>query len=112
MKDGMTYKGFVGSVHYSDEDRVFYGKVDFIRSLISYEGTDVTSLRQAFEESVDEYLEQCQQAGRKPEKPFKGSFNIRPGSELHRRAALRAKARGIHLNRLITEALERYLAEG
>ena len=35
MKDMMTYKGFVGSVHYSDEDRVFHGKTEFVRSLIS-----------------------------------------------------------------------------
>ena len=48
MKDMMTYKGYTGSVHYSDDDRVFYGKVEFIRSLISYEGTDVASLHSAF----------------------------------------------------------------
>lgn len=111
MKDMMTYKGFAGSVHYSDEDRVFYGKGEFIRSLISYEGTDVDSLRQAFEESVDDYLEQCKQEGRKPEQPFKGTFNIRTGSDLHRRAVMQANERGINLNRLVTEALERYLSE-
>ena len=110
MKDMMAYKGFVGSVHYSDEDRVFYGKIEFIRSLISYEGTDVDSLRQAFEESVDDYLEQCDQEGRKPERPFKGTFNIRTGSDLHRRAVMQAKERGINLNRLVTEALEKYLS--
>ena len=54
MKNMMTYKSYVGSVHYNDEDRVFYGKVEFIRSLISYEGTDVDSLREAFEESVND----------------------------------------------------------
>lgn len=107
----MTYKEFVGSVHYSDEDRVFYGKVEYIRSLISYEGTDVDSLRQAFEESVDEYLEQCAQEGRAPEQPFKGTFNVRTGSDLHRRAAVYAKERGVNLNNLVKEALEKYLPE-
>ena len=111
MKDMMTYEGFAGSVHYSDEDRLFYGRVEFIRSLISYEGTDVDSLRQAFEESVDDYLAQCEQEGRAPEQPFKGSFNIRTGSDLHRRAAMQAKERGLNLNRLVTEALEKYLSE-
>jgi predicted HicB family RNase H-like nuclease len=48
MKDMMEYKGYYGSVHYSDEDRIFHGKIEFIRSLVSYEGTDVKRLREAF----------------------------------------------------------------
>ena len=52
MRDMMSYKDYLGSVQYSDDDRVFCGKVEYIRSLISYEGTDVDSLRNAFEESV------------------------------------------------------------
>ena len=110
MKDMMAYKGYVGSVHYSDEDRVFYGKVEFIRSLISYEGTDVNSLQEAFEESVDDYLEGCTEEGREPEQPFKGTFNVRTGSDLHRRAVMQAREKGVHLNRLVTEALEAYLS--
>ena len=109
MKDMMTYKDYMGSVHYSDEDRVFYGKIEFIRSLISYEGTDVDSLRQAFEEAVDDYLELCVEEGREPERPFKGSFNVRTGSDLHRRAATLAREKGVNLNKLVTEALESYL---
>lgn len=55
----MSYKSYYGSVHYSDEDRVFHGKIEFIRSLVSYEGGDVEGLRKAFEEAVDDYLELC-----------------------------------------------------
>ena len=106
----MAYKNYLGSVKYSDEDRVFCGKVEFIRSLISYEGTDVDSLRQAFEESVDEYLAWSTREGRTPEKPFKGTFNVRAGSDLHRRAVMRAREKGINLNSLVSEALETYLA--
>ena len=112
MKDMMTYKNYTGSVHYSDEDRVFYGKVEFLRSLISYEGTDVDSLRQVFEEAVDDYLKLCAEEGKEPEQPFKGSFNVRTGSDLHRRAVMSAKEKGVNLNRLVTEALENYLLTG
>lgn len=111
MKDTMTYKGYAGSVHYSDEDRVLYGKVECIRSLISYEGTDVNSLRRAFEEAVDDYLDLCKKEGRKPEQPFSGTFNVRTGSDLHRRAVLLAKAQGMTLNRVVSEALRRYLQQ-
>jgi predicted HicB family RNase H-like nuclease len=109
MKDTMIYKGYIGSVHYSDDDQVFFGKLEYIKSLVNYEGTDVKSLKQAFEEAVDDYLDLSAREGTKPEKPFKGSFNVRAGSELHRRAALFAKEKGLNLNKVVTEALEQYL---
>jgi len=109
MKNMMKYKGYLGSVNYSDEDAVFHGKIEFIRDLVSYEGTDVTSLRLAFEEAVDDYLEMCEQEGIKPSKPFKGSFNVRTGSELHQRAVIYAQNEDITLNHLVAAALEKYL---
>lgn len=109
MKNIMEYKGYLGSVNYNDEDEIFYGKIEYIRSLISYEGHDVESLRASFHEAVEDYLALCQEKGVPPEKAFKGSFNIRPGTELHRRAAIAAEQRGINLNKFVTEALERYL---
>ena len=109
MKDTMIYKGYVGSVHYSDDDQIFFGKIEYIRSLVNYEGTDVKSLKQSFKEAIVDYLDLCAQEGIEPEKPFKGSFNVRAGSELHRRAALFAKEKGLNLNKVVTEALEQYL---
>lgn len=38
LRQAMTYKGYVGSVKFSDADGVFFGKVQGVRSLISYEG--------------------------------------------------------------------------
>jgi predicted HicB family RNase H-like nuclease len=111
MKNMMEYKGYLGSVGYSDEDSTFYGKVEFIRSLVSFEGDDVESLRQSFHEAVDDYLDICNKKGIKPEKPFKGSFNVRTGSSLHRRAALRAEEQGLNLNTFVTTALESYISQ-
>lgn len=110
MKDMMAYKGYFGSVHFSDEDQIFHGKIEFIRGLVSYEGTDVRSLRTAFEEAVDDYLKLCEDEGKEPETPFKGSFNVRTGTDLHRRAMLFAKSKGTNLNSVITDALEKYLS--
>ena len=109
MKNLMEYKGYLGSVNYNDEDEIFYGRIEYIRSLISYEGHDVESLKNNFHEAVDDYLELAQSQNIEPEQPFKGSFNIRTGSDLHRRAAIVAKQRGINLNRLVNEAIEQYL---
>jgi len=111
MKDMMIYKGYAGSVHYSEEDGLLFGKVEFIRSLISYEGRDIKSLRAAFEESVDDYLAVCAKRGIAPEQPFKGTFNVRTGSKLHRRAVLYAQEKKIPLNTLVVQALETYLSK-
>lgn len=110
MKDMLEHKGYFGSVHYSSEDRVFYGKVEMIRDLVSYEGTDVESLNTAFREAVEDYLELCKEQGKTPDKPFKGTFNVRTGSELHRKAAMVAQRKKTGLNRVVVEALEQYLA--
>jgi predicted HicB family RNase H-like nuclease len=63
----MQYKWYFGSVHYNDEDQLFYGKLEFIRSFVSYEGKDVASLKADFEEAVDDYLSLCQEKGKIPE---------------------------------------------
>jgi len=84
MNDMIQYKDYVGSVHYSDEDQIFYGKVEYIRSLISFEGENVVDLRANFEEAIDDYLALCQQKNIEPEKSFKSSFNVRVGSQIHR----------------------------
>jgi len=109
MKNLMEYKGYLGSVNYNDEDKIFYGRVEYIRSLISYEGHDVESLQNSFQEAVEDYLELTRTQNIEPEKSFKGSFNVRTGSELHRRIAIAAKQKGINLNKLVNEALEHYL---
>ena len=63
MKNMMEYKGYLGSVNYSDDDEIFFGKVEFIRSLISYEGYDVASLRESLHEAVEDYLTMCEEGG-------------------------------------------------
>ena len=57
MNNLMKYKEYLGSVNYNDEDEILYGKVEYIRSLISYEGQDLESIRASFHEAVDDYLE-------------------------------------------------------
>lgn len=49
----MTYKGYVGSVEFSDADGVFFGKVQGVRSLISYEGETREALEVDFRKAVD-----------------------------------------------------------
>jgi len=105
MKDLMQYKDYYGSVHFEDEELIFYGKVEFIRALVTYEATDARGLRKAFEESVEDYLETCRLQKIKPEIPFKGSLNIRLGSELHRLVAIAAEQKHSTINKFIVQTL-------
>src|SRR5271157_488493 len=106
----MEHKGYTAVIHYNDEDEVFYGKAEGIRDLISFEGRSVKELKKAFQESIDEYLEDCKRDGKDPNKPFKGSFNVRVSPELHSKAAIIATKRGITLNQLVKNALEKELS--
>jgi len=109
MSDLMEHKGYYGSVHFSAEDEVFHGRLEFIRDLVAYEGTTAKGLKKAFQEAVEDYLAFCIKQGRAPDVPLKGSFNLRTGRDLHRQAMLFAHRHGQSLNAVVTEALKNYL---
>ena len=108
MSNTMEYKGYLGSVEFSETDGVFFGKVLGIRSLLSYEGTTAKELVEDFHGAVDDYLELCAAQGIQPEKAYKGSFNVRVSPELHRQAALYAQAHHLSLNGVVERALQTY----
>ncbi len=56
MSSVMEYKGYVGSVEFSEADEMFFGKVQGIRSLISYEGSSAKELVRDFHVAVDDYI--------------------------------------------------------
>ena len=106
----MEYKGYVGSVEFSEEDGLFYGKVMGIRALISYEGTTAHELIEDFHGAVEDYLELCEAEGKEPEKAYKGSFNVRISPELHKQAVIFAASQGISLNSFVESVLRTSLA--
>lgn len=105
MKDLMQYKDYYGSVHFDDEYLIFYGKIQFIRALVTYEATDAKGLKKAFIDAVDDYLETCREQKIQPEIPFKGSLNVRLGPELHRLVAIAAEQHHVSINKFIAETL-------
>ena len=106
MNNTIQYKGYVGSVEFSEEDGLFYGKVQGIRSLISYEGENATELLNDFHGAVDDYLESCKAENKEPEVAFKGSFNIRLTPELHKKLYIYTAAHHISINKYIEKTLE------
>lgn len=106
----IEYKGYTGSIEYSAEDNILFGQVLGIRGLISYEGLTGKDLEKDFRDAIDEYLADCKSEGITPEKPFKGSFNVRIPSSLHRKAALLAREARISLNNFVAESIRSRIA--
>jgi predicted HicB family RNase H-like nuclease len=107
MKNTLSYKGFIGSVSYSDEDGVLFGKIEGINDLVTYESTEVSDLVKQFRISVDEYIESCKHYNKPLLKSFKGSFNVRVKPDVHQKAAMLATMQGISLNQLVQKAIEK-----
>jgi predicted HicB family RNase H-like nuclease len=107
MKDVLIYKDFIGSVHFSTEDKVFHGKIEGITDLVTFEGRSVNELEKAFHEAVNDYLALCKEAGKEPLKSCKGSFNVRIPYDLHIKALKQATITGISLNQLVQKAIEK-----
>lgn len=101
----LEYKGYTGSIEYSPEDNLLYGKIMGIRGLISYEGETGKLLEEDFQNAIDTYLAICKEEGKAPEKPFKGSFNVRIPASLHQKAALLAMETKTSLNNFVAEAI-------
>lgn len=107
--DFMSYKGYLGSVHFDASEELFFGKVEFIRDLITYEGSDAKTLVKSFHEAIDSYLEDCSIVGKIHDKPFKGSFNVRIEPELHKEVSLYAMQHGYTLNGIVKKALNEFI---
>ena len=108
-RNQMEHKGFYGTVEWSEEDKVFYGKVIGVNDLLLYEGETIDELRKMFYEYVDDYIEECRKDGIAVQGSYKGSFNVRIDPDLHRKAAEKAAEEDISLNRLVGKALREYL---
>lgn len=110
MNQTLQYKSYLGAVEYSADDHLLHGALLGIRDAVVYEGKDVDSLESNFRAAVDEYLAFCEAEGKTPDRPFKGSFNVRVNPELHKRLALYAEERNEKLNNVVSQALEAFIA--
>ncbi len=71
MKNVLEYKGFIGSVHFSADDNIFFGKIEGINDLVTFEGETVKTLAYAFHFVVDEHIKDCEAENIAPEKSYK-----------------------------------------
>lgn len=111
MKNTLNYKGYSGTVEFSADDEILYGKIIGIRDVVTFEADTVAKLKKAFKEAVNDYIETCQRLGKEADKEYKGSFNVRIKPRIHRLAAVRSAALKISLNQLVEKALEKEVTD-
>ena len=101
------YKGYQGSVSFEDGTLVL--QILHINDFISAQCNAASGVQATFETLVDDYLAACEEAGKQPDRPFKGSFNVRVSPDLHRQSAMAAADKGISLNAWVEQAMQHAL---
>lgn len=103
----IIYKGYTAHIEYDGEDHIFVGRLASIRDIVSFHGTSVDELEQAFRNSVDDYLDACNKLGQSPNKPASGRLMLRVPPDVHRAALTAAQVSGQSLNQWATQTLQR-----
>ncbi|HHF6577185.1 TPA: type II toxin-antitoxin system HicB family antitoxin [Haemophilus influenzae] len=106
MSKVLEYKNFIGSVKFSLEDNLLFGKILHVNGLVTYEGATLDELREEFKLAVDDYIEYCQENGIDAHKSYDGKFNVRIPSELHKKAAIQSIKQGVSLNAFVSQAIQ------
>lgn len=99
----LHYKDYIGNVFFSEEDGVFHGKIIGLSDSISFEGESVKELTEDFRNSVDEYLEFCNNIGKQPEK---SSFAVIISPDTYKTAAKVANQKGVSINSYVEEVIK------
>jgi predicted HicB family RNase H-like nuclease len=107
----LKHKDFFGVFNYIEDEDILFGKLEGITDLVTFQGQSISEIKNAFEEAVEDYIELCEEVGKKPLKSFKGSFNVRLSSALHRTVAMKAISNNMNLNQFVQTALEKAVKE-
>ena len=55
----MEYRGYAADYEYDEQDGIYFGWVDGIRSMVTFEAPSLAELEREFRIAVDAYLELC-----------------------------------------------------
>ncbi len=109
MANTIEYNGYIGSIEYSSEDKCFFGKLEMIDDLVTFEANSADELENNFHTAVDEYIQTCKELGREAQKTYKGVFNVRIDPELHKKIYKEALKTGMSMNSFVQKALQKTL---
>lgn len=105
MSTLLSYKTYTAKVEFDPEAQIFQGRVLDINAPVTFEVENAKEVKQAFEKSVDRYLNLCQQLGKTPDRPFKGNIAFRTSPETHREICLASAQADLSINSWMDRAL-------
>lgn len=106
MENYLKHKNYYGSVEFSADDNILYGQIIGINDLVTYEAESVDKLKEAFEDSLEDYLDTCKDLEKEPNKFYKGVFNVRTSRAVHTYLAVLAEKKQMKLNEVVNKAFE------
>lgn len=110
MRNNMPdYKGYHAKVEFDFESMILHGKIIGIDDLVTFESKTVNGIIDEFHSAVDDYLEFCEEIGKRPCKEYKGSFNVRINPDLHKKLSYIAESNNKSMNNCIEDAIERFV---
>jgi len=105
----MNYKGYTGHVEFDDGAKIFHGEVLDTKDVITFQGQSADEIESALHDSIDDYLDFCEERNEKPDKPFSGKFVVRVSPSLHHQIYLKAVQSGKSLNKWIIETFKKQI---
>ncbi len=109
MRNVLEYKGYLTKIIFSAEDNIVFGKVEGIKDLILFESNSTSDIECKFHDAVDEYLDFCRGISKNPDKQFRGSFNVRINTELHKDLVFYGIRENKSLNSVVESALNNFM---
>ena len=109
MNSTFEYKGYRTKIIFDADAMLLHGKIEGINDLVTFESEDTSKIETEFHRAVDDYLDFCREVGKKPEKEYRGLFNVRINPSLHKRIAAEALKANLSLNAIVEKAIESYI---
>jgi predicted HicB family RNase H-like nuclease len=102
----VSYKGYIATIEPDIDDGLLVGRVVNTRDLIGFHGETIPQAIESFQAAIEEYIQDCRQRGKEPNKPYSGKFNLRLPPQLHGEIALAAAKAGKSLNHWVIDTLD------
>jgi len=107
----MEVDGYKAKIEYDPELDQFRGEILGLNGSADFYGKSPASLRKEFRNSLQVFLEVCEEKGINPKKEYSGKFNLRIPPGLHSQIAARATAEHKSINQLVSELLQQSVSE-
>ncbi len=106
----MRLDAYEAMVEFDDAAALLHGEVINLTDVITFQGRSVEELRQAFTDSVADYLDFCRTRGEEPEQPFSGQLFVKVDPALHRAVVTAARRSGVTPDEWVSRTLAKATA--